>query len=60
MTYLQITTNIMFTLKTVIQKVIQCYCKAEYKYNFPIHKLFSLGENIGINVLKCFKCCFAR
>lgn len=50
----------MFTLKTVIQKVIQCYCKAEYKYNFPIYKLFSLGENIGINVLKCFKCCFAR
>lgn len=52
--------HLMFILKIVIQKVIQCYCRAECKYNFPIYKLFSLEENIGINVLKCFKFCFAR
>lgn len=47
-------------MKIVIQKVIQFYHRAEYKYNVSIHRLFSLEENIGINVLKSFRLCFAR
>lgn len=47
-------------MKIVIQKVIQFYHRAEYKYNVSIRRLFSLEENIGINVLKSFRFCFAR
>lgn len=52
--------NKHYLMKIVIQKAIQFYHRAEYKYNVSVGRLFSLEEIIGINLLKSFRFCFAR
>lgn len=53
--------NKHYLMKIVIQKEIQFYHRAEYNVSILFYSiLFSLEYNIGINVLKSFRFCFAR